>query len=85
MAGVNISPAPVADYGGMYTGQPWGKQIFQTYAGAQQYFLAQGTFFADLAASTTYTFMHAMFPAQSAHIFDASMSLAVINLEIFAR
>jgi hypothetical protein len=87
MGGIAISPAPVVDYGPLYVGGgcTWGRCIFQNYLGGQQYFTAQGTFFADLAASTTYTIMHACYPGQSANIFDASMPIALINLEVFAR
>ena len=87
LAGLAISPAPVADYGPLYVSGAclWGRMIFNTYLGGASYFNPSGTFFADLAASTTYTFMHAMYPGQSAHVWDASMPLSLINLEVFAR
>ena len=84
--GLNISPAPVMDYDGVYATTPPGcaRNIMIGESPTVLYFTPEGTFFVDLAASTTYTLSHAFY-ASSPWRMDNSMALASIALEVFVR
>lgn len=85
--GIAIAPAPVIDYGPLYASGAavWMRRIDTGYSTAQSYTTSGGTFFVDLAVSTTYTFSHAFYAGSGNWNSDSSMPLGNINLEVFAR
>jgi len=85
-AGVNISPAAVADYDGHAAANNLNMRAIRSgNAAGPPYQNFQGTFYADLAASTAYTFAHYFQSGGGTWRWDNSMTLNVITVEVFSR
>lgn len=88
-AGIKVNPAPVTDYGGIdAAGSAVAmRNIYPQYGpgGGGIYTRPGGSFFVDLAPSTTYTFMHTFAASVGSWQFDNSMLLCQIDLEVYVR